>query len=350
MTTPSHRRGPQAAAAQVSRMLALVPYIARRPGVSISELSDEFGVDPDQIVADLNLLMVCGEPGYYPNELIDVVLGDDGGTVSIAYGAGIDRPVRLSPDEAVTLTVALQTLADMPGLVDTNAVHSLLAKLEAAAGDIAVGVSVSPPNAAPALGTVREALNLQRRIRIRYYTASRDAVTERDIDPIRLLVVDGHSYLEGYCYRAEAVRRFRVDRIDAAHVLPDAAQQALWIDENVPSTLFTPSAGASSVILELTRAATWVAEYYLVDVIQDGRGSARDGTTADSVRADSLVVRLYGSDDEWLVRLVLSLGADVHIVDRPDLDAEVRLRATEALAAYGGLPHREGLAPTADGR
>lgn len=329
MTAPSRRRGPEAAVAQVSRMLALVPYIARRPGVTISELSAEFGVDPSQIVADLGLLMVCGEPGYYPNELIDVVLDDDDGTVSIAYDAGIDRPVRLRPDEAITLTVALQTLADMPGLLDAEAVHSLLAKLESAAGDTAVGLSISPPEAAPALGTVREALSRQQRLRIRYYTASRDAVTERDVDPIRLLVVDGHSYLEGYCYRAEAIRRFRVDRIDTATVLPEPAQQALWIDDDIPEALFTPSAEASSVTLELSRSAIWVAEYYLAEVLSDAGSGSGD--------ADGLVVRLYGSDDEWLVRLVLSLGGAARIRDRPDLEDEVRRRAAEALTAYNEL-------------
>jgi proteasome accessory factor C len=241
-------------------MLALVPYIARRPGVAITELSDEFGVEPSQIVADLGLLMVCGEPGYYPNELIDVVLDDDDGTVAIAYDAGLDRPVRLRPEEAITLTVALQTLADMPGLVDVDAVHSLLAKLENAAGSIASDVSVAAPEAAPALGTVREALAGQRRLRIRYYTASRDDITLRDVDPIRLLVVDGHSYLEAYCYRSEAVRRFRVDRVDDAEILDAPAQQALWIDDGVPEALFSPSAQARSVTVKLARSASWVAE------------------------------------------------------------------------------------------
>ncbi len=74
--------------------------------------------------------MVCGLPGYYPDDLIDVVLDDDGGTVAIAFDAGIERPVRLTADEAFALTVALRALAELPGLVDAQAVHSALAKLE----------------------------------------------------------------------------------------------------------------------------------------------------------------------------------------------------------------------------
>lgn len=325
MNSAAPRRGAESAIDQVSRMLALVPYITRRPGVAISELADEFGVSTGQITADLNLLMVCGEPGYYPNELIDVVLDEDDGTVSIAYDAGIDRPVRLSPDEAVTLTVALRALADVPDLVDPEAVHSALAKLEGAAGGPVPAISVAAADPAPALGTVRQAALEGRRLWMRYYTASRDEVTEREVDPIRLLVVDGHAYLEGYCYLAEAVRRFRVDRIDETRLLDTPAQPPLWVEADVPTALFSPPRDVRPVTLRLAPEAAWVAEYYLMD----------DVTAVDDAPG-TWQVRMRPSDEEWLVRLVLSLGGAATIVDRPDLAAEVRRRARASLMAYQG--------------
>jgi len=169
----------ETATERLARMLALVPYISRRPGVGIGELAAEFGVSTDQVGADLNLLMVCGLPGYYPDDLIDVVLDDDGGTVAIAFDAGIERPVALTADEAFALTVALRALAELPGLVDAAAVHSALAKLEKASGraaDETDAVRVVPADPAPALGAVRQALDENKRMWIRYYTASRDAV------------------------------------------------------------------------------------------------------------------------------------------------------------------------------
>ncbi len=323
MTTKPRRTGGETATEQVSRMLALVPYIARRPGVSIAELAAEFGVGSAQITADLNLLMVCGEPGYYPHELIDVVLDDEGGTVSIAYDAGIERPVRLSPDEAVTLTVALRALGDLPGLLDADAVHSALAKLEQAAGGPVPVVEVTAADPVPALGAVREAVDRQVRLWIRYYTASRDELTEREVDPIRLLLVDGHSYLEAYCYAAEAVRRFRVDRIEAIRLLDIPAQPPLWVDEEVPTALFTPDRNAEPVTIRLAPSAKWVAEYYLMDEV----------TELDDPPGE-LRVRLRAVSDEWLVRLVLSLGGAAIIEDRPDLASAVRQRAAEALSGY----------------
>jgi proteasome accessory factor C len=316
----------ETATERLARMLALVPYISRRPGVAIGELAAEFGVSAEQVGADLNLLMVCGLPGYYPDDLIDVVLDDDGGTVAIAFDAGIERPVALTADEAFALTVALRALAELPGLVDAAAVHSALAKLEKASGraaDETDAVRVVPADPAPALGAVRQALDETRRIWIRYYTASRDAVTERTVDPLRLLVTDGHSYLEAYCHLAGAIRHFRVDRIDEVRILDEPAQATLWVDSDVPDRIFHPDPQIPPVTLTLNRSARWVAEYYSMEEV-----------TELAEPAGALRVRMRAAGDEWLARLVLSLGGDAVIEDRPDLAALVRLRAEEALTAY----------------
>ena len=311
---------------RLARMLALVPYISRRPGVAIGELAAEFAVSSAQIGADLNLLMVCGLPGYYPDDLIDVVLGDDGGTVAIAFDAGIERPVRLTADEAFALTVALRALAELPGLVDAQAVHSALAKLQQLGGrgaDRTDAVRVMPADPAPALGRVRQALDETRRIWIRYYTASRDAVTERTVDPLRLLVTDGHAYLEAYCHLAGAIRHFRVDRIEEVRLLDEPAQATLWVDSDIPERIFHPDRQIPPVTMTVTGGARWVAEYYPMEEI-----------TELVEPAGALRVRMRAAGDEWLARLVLSLGGDAVIEDRPELTELVARRAEEALAAY----------------
>lgn len=325
----------ETASDRLTRMLALVPYVSRRPGVRVEELAAEFGVSARQIGSDLDLLMVCGLPGYYPDDLIDVVLDDDGGTVSIAFDAGIERPVRLTGDEAIALTVALRALADLPGLVDDDAVRSALAKLEQHTGREALAaeatpmVQVSAADPAPALGVVRDALRHGRRLWMRYYTASRDEMTERTVDPLRVLVTDGHSYLEAYCHLVGAIRHFRVDRIEDARVLVDEpAQPTLWADSDVPDKVFHPGPRSASVTLRLTHAARWVPEYYPVDAVEELGDD--DGTPTGALR-----VRLQVTGEAWLTRLVLSLGGDA-VVEAPDeLAALVDERAAAALALYG---------------
>lgn len=313
---------PETATNQLARLLALVPYVARRPGVAISDLATEFEVTAEQIAADLNLIMVCGLPGYFPDDLVDVVLDEDDGTVSIAFDAGIERPVRLTSDEAAALTVALRALADVPGLVDVDAVHSALAKLEDAGARSADTVQVAAVRPAPALGDVRRALDEGRQLWLRYYTASRDAVSERTVDPIRLLVTDGNAYLEGYCHLADGIRHFRIDRIDGVRILDEPAQVPLWVDSDIPERMFHPDLASPAVILELAPAARWLVEYYPVESV------------AEIGDAGRLRVTIRAGNDDWVIRLVLSLGGDAVIVNRPELADAVTARAEEALASY----------------
>lgn len=314
----------ESATERLARVLALVPYISRRPGVAIADLAAEFGVTDQQISKDLDLLMVCGLPGYYPDDLIDVVLSDDGGTVSITFDAGLERPVRLTHDEAVALTVALRALAGLPGLVDADSVYSALAKLETVGAGDTAGVQVQAATPAAALGIVRQGLEEGRQLWMRYYTASRDAVSERTVDPLRLLVTDGQTYLEAYCHLVTAIRHFRVDRIEEVRLTDEPAQQPLLVFDDVPEQMFHPDPTVPSATLSLVPELRWFAEYYQAEELpaltSDLRGRLR--------------VRMRPSSDEWLVRQVLSLGGGAVIVDRPELAAEVGRRARAGLARY----------------
>ena len=131
---------------------------------------------------------------------------------------------------------------------------------------------------------VRQALDETRRIWIRYYTASRDAVTERTVDPLRLLVTDGHSYLEAYCHLAGAIRHFRVDRIEEVRLLDEPAQATLWVDSDIPERIFHPDPQIPPVTLTLTGGARWVAEYYPMEEITELAEPAGCAAGADARR------------------------------------------------------------------
>ena len=83
--------GPKTSVDRLGRLLNLVPYLLARPGILISEAAADLAVSERQLREDLELLWVCGLPGYGPGDLIDMAL--DGDRVTITYDAGIDRPV-----------------------------------------------------------------------------------------------------------------------------------------------------------------------------------------------------------------------------------------------------------------
>jgi proteasome accessory factor C len=170
------------------------------------------------------------------------------------------------------------------------------------------------------------ALAAGRRVHLRYYVPQRDEATERDVDPMRLLVVEGRPYLEGWCRRAEAVRLFRLDRMLALEVLdvpksppPEAEHR------DVDQGLFLPSPDDVRVVLELSANGRWVAEYYPCESVSD----LEDGRLRAVLRTP---------DTGWVGRLALRLGEDARVISPPDLAAEIRDAAAAALANYAELP------------
>lgn len=309
---------------RLPRLLALVPYLLAHPGIRLSEVAADFAVDPEQLRDDLNLLWVCGLPGYGPGDLIDLAWEEDD-TLTVTHDAGMRRPLRLTSDEALALIVALRTLADVPGLEGGDAISRALTKLEDAAGSAAAGsgrITVRVEAEEATLAGVHQALDQRRAMHLTYYTAGRDETTERTVDPMRLVLVEGRSYLEAWCRRAEGVRLFRLDRIDAWRMLDERAAPPSDVRPlDVREGVFRPEPGHELVVLRLSQTARWVADFYPTEsVTEDADGG--------------LVVRLRAADRSWVRRLVLSLGAAVSVVEPESLATEVRAVARAALAAY----------------
>lgn len=313
-----------AATERMPRLLALVPYLLARPGIRIDHAAQDFDVTPKQLRRDLELLWLCGLPGYGPGDLID--LSFDGDTVSVTFDAGMRRPLRLTGGEASALVIALKALAETPGVVDTDAVGRAIAKIETAAGaaqpaGVVVGNGVREHEAtARTRETVRDALQRGHAVRMHYYAASKDRITERTVDPMRLLIVQAYSYLEGWCRRAEDVRLFRLDRVDDLAVLDEpSAPPPHARHADVSEGVFSAHESYPQADLVLEPDARWVAEYYPCEELAELEGGR-------------LRVRMPYGDESWMVRLVLGLGGRA-TVERPgELSVAVQRRAAAGLA------------------
>ena len=306
----------ETAAQRASRMLALLPWLARHEDVSVDEAAAEFGVSTRQLVADLATLTFTG-PDQGGGGLVDIDYHD--GTISVLNTQGIDRPLRLTTAEAAALMVGLQVLEQVPGSHDHAAFKRAQDALREAAGQAAAAVAVrvrggSRPEVSEALTT---ALADSRALEIEYEGAARDTTSLRTVDPVRVLVAEGYSYLEAYCRRAKATRLFRLDRIVAATVLaeasnPVAADEAGEFFDTATDTL----------VLDLPAQSRWVTERYPTTSVQE----RPDG---------SMVAELPLGDRSWAVRLGLSLAGRGQILAPDDVATEVRRKAAVALELYG---------------
>jgi proteasome accessory factor C len=306
------------------RLLALVPWLLAHPETPVAEVAREFDISEKQVRADLDLIWMCGLPGYGPGDLMDVVWDED--RVTLSNAETIARPLRLSGDEALALVAALRALLGVPGLVDTSSVESALAKLEAAAGGVVagdeVGVAVDAVTDPQVVGTVADALARSRRVHLRYWVPARDEATERDVDPIRMFTSEGASYLVGWCHLVDDVRTFRLDRVLGAELLDTAAEVPAEVRRRgLDAGLFEPDEDDRLVTFELDPAGRWVADYHPCEEVTE----RPDG---------GVVVRMRARDDDWVRRLALGLAGNGRLVDPPELVDELRQAAQAALAGY----------------
>ena len=333
-------------AARLVRWLNMIPYFQANPRVSYAKAASDLGVNRRQLQQDINLLWMCGLPGYYPGDLIDFELSGD--TIKVTFSAGMDRSLRLTSPEATGLLLALRALSDIPGVVDPAAARSAIAKIEAATGaaqgPVTVGPVAGPGETAPdetapeetapaetapeetaAVAAVRAAVRDQRALVIEYYSASRDAQSSRIVDPIRVVVVGDWSYLEAWSREAEGVRLFRFDRILDARVLDEpAAPPRPAVEAPTNTALFHADPSLPSARLQISPQASWMLEYFPMRV------------TAELPDGNFEVVMTYAAE-EWMARQILGFGADVQVLEPEGLARRVRRAAQDALAVYAVL-------------
>ena len=315
-------------AERLRRLLALVPYVATRRVVGLAETAATFGMTERELIDDLNLAW-CVELRA-PEPYCPIDLSYEDGEISISQAESIARPLRLAADEASALLVALRMLAEAASFGedrDGDAVARLIAKIEDAAGAAGAAssqmtIEIDHPDARGLTARLDGALSAGKRVHLRYYVPSRDEATERDVDPMRLLVVEGRTYLEGWCRRAEGVRLFRLDRVLSVDVLDVPAEVPETAEPvDVDEGLFTASPSDVLAELEVGPAARWIAEYYPCESVTE----LADGW---------LRIGLRTPDTAWLRRRVLRLGEDARVVSPAALADEVRSAAAAALAQY----------------
>ena len=279
-----------------------MPWVVAADGPTLAEVRDRFGYRSErELQQDLDLLFLCGVPPYSPDTLIEVDVA--GGRVWIRYADWFERPLRLTPAEALTLVAASSALLGAEGANAADLDGPLargLAKLAATLGlqEEAVDVALGPAPAGE-LAQLLAASNAHHQVEMEYYAYGRDEVTTRVIDPHIVYSAAGQWYVAGYCHAAAADRLFRVDRVRRVTVL-DTPFEPRPAGEVPP--LFAPGPADPEVVLDLEPAAAWVAtQYPATSVIPLDGGGTR--------------ITLRASGDAWLARLLLRLGPDVALIE-----------------------------------
>jgi proteasome accessory factor C len=179
---------------------------------------------------------------------------------------------------------------------------------------------VAPGNAA-ILETARAAIGSGAQLHLTYFSPQRDAVSERDVDPLRLYSLDNTWYLEAYCHSAQGLRNFRLDRIEALEPNGRPAAAAAKPADSFPVKLFTPNDDDTVVVVELAPRGAGLADDYYAE-----RTAALPG-------GGMLAEIRFGSTD-WLPMFVAQHGGMVRILQPSALADASREWIAAALTQY----------------
>lgn len=288
------------------------------------ELSRKFGVPVADLVDDLNLVFLCGLPGYGPGDLIDVAFDEDRVFVRMAdyFGA----PLKLTPAEAIALYAGASAIAELPEMEQAQALRRALGKLGRALGlERGEGAAVArTPDRVPEdhLRTLQRALSAHKKVAIEYFSATRGEVTERGVEPWGLVSTLGRWYLVGLDDLSGDERMFRVDRIKASRMTDDPAEVPPDFDPARYKRAFVARDEQPRVTVEISpSAARWFEDYYPVE-------SARD--LDDGWRE----VELVAGSERWAATLVLKLGRDVRNITPDSIFGQARDLARDLAARH----------------
>jgi proteasome accessory factor C len=308
---------------RLNRILLMLPYAIHHPGVTVDVLAERFGVTRRDLIADLNLVFLCGLPGYGPGDLIDVDL--EGDRVEVRMADYFSAPLRLTPAEALILHSGAAAISKLPGMEQAEALTRALQKLEKAiagegqggAGEVEFAVEGGTLSH---MDTLRDALEAGKQVKVEYLSASRGELTTRTIDPWAIVAALGRWYLVGWDHLRQEERLFRVDRIKTAEMLDDHATVPEDLDTSKYRGAFADHEGDGTVRFDISpRAATWFEDYYPVKEATD----LDDGWRR---------IELYSSGDRWAATLALRLGSEARNF-HPQAVVEEARRLARAMAA-----------------
>jgi predicted DNA-binding transcriptional regulator YafY len=325
-----------------ARLYRIEALIRSRGHVSFKTLLDELEVSAATLKRDLEFLRSrMGAPIEYDRE----VNGYRFGAESAAGGRQELPGLWFNESELYSLLTAQQLLAglDSDGLLSRHMqplldrIHQMLGSGEG--GDstekllkrIKVVTALRRPVPSRFFERVSAALLQRRRLHLRYLTRGRGEVSERDVSPQRLVHYRNTWYLDAWCHRADALRRFALDAMQVAEVLEqrarDLAMKRVELEMDAGYGIYAGGKRQWAVLVFNPQAAQWASreEWHSE---QEGRW----------LEGGAYELRLPYVDSTELIMDVLRQGPEVCVEGPPSLVHAVRDRLHAAAAQYPQPP------------
>jgi len=303
--------------------LALIPYVMDRGEVSVADAAETFGRHPDDITKAVELIACSGIPGdtsaYLHADLFDIDwdLFVDEGIIRFENTIVIDSQPGFSAREMSALIAGLQYVAQHPAWAGRQDVAHLLQKLSVTTPTLVV--KSAPPRAT--IDMVNAAIEQGTQVVMSYVNKRGERIT-RTVDPIAVDSRDEVWFLRAWCHTRQALRTFRVDRIESIDATSSPAGRHDDLLSPEQWSVFSPSDSDLVATIEFSpQALPLVAEYV-------------DRHTTPEKTGDVYVARVPFAHLESLARFVSKHPGLVRVTSPGEAREHVHAWAKSALANY----------------
>ena len=298
------------AAQRALRTMDLVPYILENPGISTIDLAAKFSVTQKQIEKDLQLIFLCGLPGYTPYELIDLTFED--GIVSIIEPQVLTKPRNFSSNEMVVIKLGLEILREInvnePNKLDK--ISTLLQKVHKETDQDSV-LLAKEISSSPYYSVINTAIAQRKQLSIEYQSVSKDQLSTRLIVPYKISMLNGNLYLSAYDMDRHSDRVFKLDLISKCEI-------------GERTELNSVKSTSIDHIVEL------MVDVKLTNFIERNTSIIVD----QRLTADGIKVTLKVNNLEWISRAVISNAPNIKVISPKALSEMIEQRAKNLLNAY----------------
>jgi proteasome accessory factor C len=240
----------------------------------------------------------------------DVRVYYDADGLQVETSGQFRRPMRLSGEEALALSLAVRMFAGGADS-DTGDAAALVERLEAGLCEAAprgvaegfvFGDGAAPTGHAAALAAAAAG---GRACTIAYLKSGAAEPDERVVHPYAVVAADAGWYLLAHCVRAGEVRVFRVDRTvgvepgDEEFERPADFDPAAYLSQGMVYRAGATAREVEAVVRYAPEVAPWIRERGEVEEAGDG----------------SVLLRMRISDRGWIVRHVLQFGGSAELLE-----------------------------------
>ena len=279
---------------QINRLFEIIYLLLNKKFTTASELAEYFEVSVRTIYRDIDTLSSAGIPIY--------ALQGKGGGISLLDNYVLDKSV-LSEQEQNEILYALQSLS-ITQAPEADKVLAKLSNLFNKNRTSWIEVDLSPwgsdDKGISQFKLIKDAILSHRMIEFNYFGSSGEK-TVRRVEPMKLIFKINAWYLQAFCLTRNAIRMFKIVRMSDVQMTQEVFIEKM--PESLPSGSQTQE---DSKWIEICLKISADGAYRVYDEFEEKDISKnKDG---------SFTIITHLPENEWLIRYILSFGADAEVV------------------------------------